>query len=211
MENLNQILIYIHAFLGGIALCFGMLALLSKKGNKLHKKAGIIFYYSMLGSAMAALIIATIPNHENLFLFLIGIFSTYFLIGGYRCLNFKNVNFNLTIDKIIAWIMLLTGTSMIFIPIILNNEINIILFVFGTIGLIFSSRDLILYRTKEGLKKKWLKIHVGKMMGGYISAFSAFMVVNQFFSGIINWFLPGLLGGIYITYWMKKLNKKKAL
>jgi hypothetical protein len=68
-----------------------------------------------------------------------------------------------------------------------------------------------LYRTKEGLKKKWLKIHVGKMMGGYISAFSAFMVVNQFFSGIINWFLPGLLGGIYITYWMKKLNKKKAL
>jgi len=207
MENLAQILIYIHASFGGLALLFGAIALFSKKGSRVHKKSGILFFYTMLVSAFMALVIANIPNHESLFLILIGIFSTYFLVGGYRCLNYKKKDSNLVIDKVIAWSMLVTAIGMIIIPIILNKEINIVLAVFGIVGLIFSIRDVSLYKKRDKLKKVWLKLHVGKMMGGYISAVTAFMVVNEFLPGAYGWFLPGLIGGIYISYWMRKINK----
>jgi hypothetical protein len=40
---------------------------------------------------------------------------------------------------------------------------------------------------------------------------TAFFVVNQVLPGIWNWFVPGIIGGLYITYWMIKMNKKKPL
>ena len=49
------------------------------------------------------------------------------------------------------------------------------------------------------------------MTGGYIAAVSAFFVVNQILPGIWNWFVPGIIGSGYITYWMIKLNKKKSV
>ena len=45
------------------------------------------------------------------------------------------------------------------------------------------------------------------MIGGYIAATTAFVVVNEFFSGLYGWFVPGLIGGIYIGYWMSKLKR----
>jgi hypothetical protein len=99
---------------------------------------------------------------------------------------------------------------MILYPIILNGKPNIVLLVFGMVGLVFGLRDLKLFSDIERLKNSWLKLHLGKMMGGYIAAVSAFFVVNQILPGIWNWFVPGIIGGGYITYWMMRLNKKKA-
>ena len=87
----------------------------------------------------------------------------------------------LIIDKIISWAMLFTGLVMILYNPIFNSKINIILTVFGLVGLIFSIRDLVLYKDIKKLKKGWLKLHLGKMIGGYISATTAFVVVNNFF------------------------------
>jgi len=64
----------------------GAFSLLLKKGSSGHKKTGKLFYYSILISALAAYIIAVLSNHENPFLFSIGLFSTYFLISGRRSL-----------------------------------------------------------------------------------------------------------------------------
>ena len=46
MEETIQILIYIHAGFGGIALLSGLLSLIAKKGKEIHKKSGLIFFYS---------------------------------------------------------------------------------------------------------------------------------------------------------------------
>ncbi|MBK8698615.1 MAG: hypothetical protein IPN29_03380 [Saprospiraceae bacterium] len=70
--------ITIHASLGALALMAGMVALMARKGSRYHKKAGKIFLYAMLFSAVLAMIIALMPGHENAFLFSIGIFSTIF-------------------------------------------------------------------------------------------------------------------------------------
>lgn len=141
IEQLAKILIhYIHAPLGGVALLAGAVALTVKKGSNIHKKSGKIFFYSMLISAIAAFIIAVLPNHENLFLFSIGLFSIYFLISGLRSLKYKQKKFNSKIDKFIACSILATGLSMILYPIILYGKLNTILTVFGSSRYYFRSQ-----------------------------------------------------------------------
>ncbi len=142
IEKLAEILIYyIHAPLGGIALLAGGIAMIVKKGNRIHKKSGKLFFYAMLTSAIASFIISVLPNHESPFLFSIGLFSSYFLISGLRSLNFKLKEFSLRIDKIIAYLIMIIGSCMILYPIILYSKLNIILSVFGIVGLVFGIRD----------------------------------------------------------------------
>ncbi|MBF4484548.1 DUF2306 domain-containing protein [Flavobacterium sp. CSZ] len=208
-EQIIQILIYSHALFGGVALLSGFISLIGKKGKKTHKKSGKLFYYCMLLSALTALIIASLPQHESPFLFAIGIFSSYFIVTGYRALRFKNKNISLKTDKIISLVMIFTAILMIFYNPIVHQKLNIVLTVLGIVGLIFSTRDLILYKNTNKLNKVWLKLHLGKMIGGYISATTAFVVVNNFFSSFYGWFVPGTIGGFYIIYWIKKLNKQQ--
>lgn len=208
MEQAIQILIYIHAAFGGIALLTGFISIIARKGSSLHKKFGLIFFYSMFTSGLIAMIVAFMPKHESPFLFAVGIFSLYFVLTGKRALNFKRKNPDLRIDRWISAIMIMSGVLMILLPIILTKSINIILVVFAIVGIAFSVKDLMLYKNTERLRKAWLKLHLGKMLGGYISATTAFVVVNSFFSSIYGWFIPGIIGGFFIIYWIRKLNKK---
>ena len=163
----------------------------------------------MIISAVVAMFVAFMPNHQSPFLFAIGIFSMYFVITGKRALKFKHKNPNLLPDKWIARIMIISGILMILLPIVVSKTINIVLCVFAVVGIVFSVKDLILYKNPEKLKKSWLKLHLGKMIGAYIAATTAFVVVNQFFPSIYGWFIPGIVGGFFIMYWIRKLNVKK--
>ena len=211
IEKLAQILILLHASFGAVALFCGGIALITKKGDNLHKKSGKLFYYAMLISAILAFVVSILPNHESPFLFSIGIFSIYFLISGYRSLRYKEVGFQFLPDKIIAYLIILTGLFMITYPMILDGKLNIVLAVFGLVGLVFGFRDISLFKDIHRVKRNWLKLHLGKMTGGYIAAVSAFFVVNQILPGIWNWFVPGIIGTVYITYWINKLNGEKKL
>ncbi len=206
-EKIIQIVILIHAAFGGIALLSGLVAIIAKKGSLIHKKSGCFFFFSMLISAIIAMFIAVLPKHENPFLFAIGVFSNYLIFTGYRALRFKKAIPDLKSDKIISTIMLATGILMIVLPVLFTKSINIVLTVFGIIAITLSYRDLQLYKNQERLKKAWLKLHLGKMIGGYIAAITAFVVVNNYFSGIYGWLVPTIFGVPYIFYWFNKLNK----
>jgi hypothetical protein len=160
----------------------------------------------MLLSGISAIVIASLPNHENPFLIAVAIFSLYFVITGKRALTFKVNKNNIFIDKMIAYSMIIVGLFMILIPIIFLNKINIILTVFAFVGIIFSVKDLTLYQNQQTLKDKWLKLHLGKMLGAYIATTTAFVVVNNVIPNIYGWFVPGIVGGLYIIYWMRKVN-----
>lgn len=207
VDQLTQLLIYIHAALGGVALLTGGIALGVKKGSQPHKKSGIVFYYSMLISTIVSLVIAMLPNHESAFLFSISVFTIYFLLGGKRSLHHKQTNPDLNIDKLLAYLIILTGITMMLYPLILKGKTNTILLVFGIASLIFGARDLQLFNNAEKLRKKWLRQHLGKMTGGYISAVTAFFVVNELLPGVWDWFAPSIVGVPFIIYWGEKLKK----
>ena len=94
--NITKALIITHIVFGSIALISGTISLTTKKGNSLHKKAGKVFYYTLFVSAVLSLIVATMPNHQSPFLFCLGLFSLYFIFGGYRSLKFKKKNISFT-------------------------------------------------------------------------------------------------------------------
>lgn len=211
MESFIEILIIVHAAFGGIALIAGLIAMWSKKGLKVHRKSGLVFYYTMLISALTAMVVALLPNHESPFLFAVGIFSLFFVLTGRRALGFKFKNPKLAIDKAISIVMIVTGILMISLPIIVSSQINIVLTVFAIVGIIFAIRNLMAFRNAEKLQANWLVMHVGNMMGGYISAFTAFVVVNQFLPPLVAWLGPGLIGGFFITYWIRKVRKAQTV
>ena len=202
-------LIYIHPELGGVALLCGGISLTSNKGSTPHKKFGLLFYYTMLSSALAALVISFLPNHESAFLFSISLFSSYFIIIGYRAMKYKLRNINLRWDKILALCLIITSMGMIAYPIFWERKINIILLVFGIAGLAFGLRDYHLFKQSKKLRKVWLRMHLGNMIGGYIAAVTAFIVVNDILPGVSGWFVPGVLGGFYIYYWLIKLKPEQ--
>ncbi|CAM1361085.1 DUF2306 domain-containing protein [Tenacibaculum xiamenense] len=201
-----SVLIFTHATLGGTALVSGLISMLVKKGNNTHKRSGLVFFYSMTLCALSAMTISVLPNHVNPFLFSIGIFSLYFVLTGKRALNFKKQKNNLRIDRLISISMIFTGILMILLPIITMRSINIVLLVFAVIGISFSIRDLILFSKPQKLKNGWLKLHLGKMVGAYISASTAFVVVNELLPSFYGWFIPGIIGSIIITYWLRKVS-----
>ena len=207
MESLAQSLIYAHIVLGGIALLTGGVALIVQKGSTVHKRSGRVFYFTMLGSAVVALVVALMPNHESPFLFAVGVFSIYFLLGGVRSLRFKRRDIDLTLDKTISVAVILTGIFMIGYPLVVAGKVNIVLLVFGIASLFFGFSDLRRYRQPEQLRKEWLQSHLGKMTGGYIAAVSAFFVVNDILPGIWNWFVPSIVGTAYIIYWNRKVSR----
>ena len=208
IETIAQWMIYTHAAFGGLALVFGGIALSTKKGNKLHKKSGKLFYYAMLISALFALVISMLPNHFSPFLFCIGIFSAYLIISGYRSLRLKRSKVDLSKDKLLAAIMIITGLAMVFYPIILEGGVNIVLMVFGILGIFFGTRDLLMFKDPKSMRKYWLNRHLGNMTGGYIAAVTAFFVVNDIIGGLYNWFLPTVIGSVYISYWIRKIKRK---
>lgn len=211
MEATIQVLIYIHAAFGGIALLTGLVAVIARKGKTIHKRFGLLFYYVMILAGVSAMLIAVLPNHESPFLFAVGIFSLYFVLTGYRALRFKRKVPDLKLDKTISVLMLITGILMISLPLVLTRSINMILVVFGLLGIVFSIQDLRLFKNPKRLRSIWLRLHLGRMLGGYIAASTAFVVVNQFFPSIYGWFIPGIIGGFVIWYWIKKLRRKVAV
>ena len=205
--DVTDALINLHVVSGSIALLIGLGAIIWKKGDKHHKKMGVVFFYSMLGSSLLSILIANLPGHENPFLFSIGVFTVYMLLGGKQALKFRGDYSVKKTDYILPSIMLLAGLFMIITPVFLRGEINIVSCAMGLGGILFGIRDIRLFRKPDLLQKKWLQLHVGKIVGSYISAVTAF-TVNQVVQGIWGWFAPGIIGGIYITVWMIKLGRK---
>ena len=210
MEQVITIAIYIHAFLGGVGLISGLGSMIFKKGSIPHKKMGKLFSISMLGSCLISLVVACMPNHENLFLFLIGVFTIYLVLAGNIALTFKSKQKATRTDFLISGSMFIFSILMVLIGLygILNAVNNSILYLFfGSFGLLMTNKDFKLFRSKD--KKQWLANHVGKMVGAFIASVTAFIVAGLGLGNSISWILPSLLGTIYITFWINKLKANK--
>jgi len=206
--NFIQALIYIHAFFGGLSLISGFGAAATQKGKKNHRRFGSVFYYSLLISILLSLIIAILPGHTNAFLFSIGIFSLYALYGGKRTLQTNKPAYNLSVDKILAYLVIINGGLMIFLPYFILGSFHPILSFFGLSCIVGGIQDLFVYRDFEKYKNQRILIHIRKMSGAYIASVTAFVVVNNIFPGLWGWFLPSIIGSIFVAYFSRKWKKQ---
>lgn len=204
-------LIVVHVLLGALAFVIGGITLISKKGSQLHKRSGRLFYNSMVVSVALTLVVATAPNHLSPTLFHIGILSLYFLIGGKRSILFKQAGHVFTFDRLIAVTVLLVSLFIIGYSISEGGRVNPLRMVFGSIGVVFSAIDLWVFKRAGAVKKRWLLLHLSKMVGGYTAAVTAFFVAQNLLSGYFNWFVPTFIGVAYLLYWCLKQRPKKVL
>lgn len=104
MEKLIYDILILHAIAGGIALLTGAIAIISKKGGRLHKKAGKVYFWAMTLVFITGILIA--GYRWNKFLFLIAFLSYYSVFSGVRATQLKRLN----IDQSARWYDWLAGS-----------------------------------------------------------------------------------------------------
>ncbi len=192
METLFRTLQLFHIAGGAIGLLAGSYNMVTKKGTRLHRQIGLIFFYAMLLSAMVALPMSYL--HHNYFLLIVGVFTTYLLLTGKRYLLKKTIPAVSGIDWALWIMMLLFGSGFIVWGIMLltkGNGFGTVLMVFGSLGYLFLVQDYKCFTGKSRIKNFWLTNHIQRMTGAYIASFTAFIVVNnKILPGVFAWLLP---------------------
>ncbi len=193
---------------GGLGMAFA-------KGSLWHRRAGVFFSYSMGLSALTSLIIARMPGHRNDLLFCIGVFTIYLILAGNRALTYKGGRKNRPdlLDYMLSAAMALVALWMLlqFIPGILwKREANPLWLIFGGLGLFLSLVDLFGYRKLSRSSGRWLQMHLGRMVGAYIAAVTAFLIAGINLEGLLYWVAPTVIGTGYIRFWKRRLQKKAS-
>ncbi|MBK9257840.1 MAG: hypothetical protein IPM42_20490 [Saprospiraceae bacterium] len=202
MEN---ILLYTHILFGSIALIIGLIILLKKKGTPIHINYGKIYHASMIANGMSALILSVL--NPNYFLFMVAIFSMYMAESG-RCIWSLKKGTNSLYNRMLSYIMLNFGLLFIIYGVYLlieSKSLGIVLCSFGGISLLLVRQDLTTYQKGKFNYPQLTRLHIGKMIGSYIAAFTAFLVVNNtILPGIVAWLLPTILFVPLIIFWTRK-------
>ena len=203
-----QILLSIHILVGTIALLFAALAVSSEKGKRLHVLSGRTYFWSMACIFFTAIPMSIISN--NIFLFLIAIFSFYLAFSGMRfARNRKGVA--TILDWIAVCLMIFSGLGMWMLALIFflnSNTQYIVLLVFGFLAISLGYADLMSYKNNTATGKERISRHLTNMMGGTIAVITAVLVVNPPFEPEwVWWVLPTVLITPGIFWWNFKILK----
>ena len=205
----------VHIFAGSIGLLTGPLSIAVKKGGLGHRRLGIAFYYAMLVVASSALVLAILHNIP--FLFAVGIFSGYMNITGYAILRQKRqglLNQTGILERATSILMLLFSLYFLGYGVYILFQKDY----FGLVFIFFAQssfrmlwQDWKLFKQRGLAPSTWLLVHLTRMVGTSIAAYTAFLVVNSSSRvSLLGWFLPTLLGVPIIVYWSRRVTKKRA-
>ncbi len=210
LELLYRPLIILHIITGLIAMGASLVAFSTSKWSHWHKKAGTVFFVTMLITSLAS-----IPSgiaHEKWALVMLCVFSFHLTYSGKRYLAFRRKEQPTLLDY--------SSSVMIFVFGILLLAIGVPTFIgnmgplgaiapaaFGIISISIAREDYQWYRDIDRSAKLALRRHIGRMGGATIAVFTAFFVnVNFVIPSSIAWIIPTVLGGFLIAFFMRKLR-----
>lgn len=168
----------------------------------------------MIGSSLISIPISSLPNHENLFLFLIGLFTIYLVLAGNSALTFKKKIEADWTDFTISTLMMIFTIIMIVVGIYdatNGNNFSILYLFFGGFGMLLTINDFRFYKNPRITKNAWLITHLGKMNGALIASITAFLIAGAGSKSFFAWLAPTLIGTFYILYWKRKMKFRPIL
>jgi uncharacterized membrane protein len=206
-------LLYLHILAGLISLGIAYVLLFIKKGNKRHKKLGLIYVYGMSTIFVTAIPLSLLGEF-NPFLFVVAIFSFYLAFSGYRQGRDRN-GAREQIDKVLG--VFITATSILFYSMavslyLIEDSMWITSVVFGSIALGMGIND---FRRMKIVERPDFydrtNLHLNLMLGGTIATTTAFIVTIDPFSILwLNWVAPTIVGTPIIIYFSRRELAKKA-
>ncbi|HEV7329820.1 MAG TPA: hypothetical protein VGN63_02175 [Flavisolibacter sp.] len=215
MQVLTTVLLILHVLAGFTALLTGGIASFTQKGSKAHRRSGKWYFWAMTGVFITATAIAILKSLA--FLFMIGFFSYYFVVRGYRILYLKKLG---TAQKAAALDWAIMGVAMVFgISLVIwsvqqklsGNSFWPVPMVFGLTSAGFAIADIRLFVNGPATKMHWITGHITSMGAGYIATWTAFVVTNvKFLPPVLVWLLPSLIGSILIAKSIRRYTKPKS-
>jgi len=212
-ESILRAVLWIHIAGGTSALITGLGAMLTKKGSALHRKFGKAYFWSMTAVFAGALILAI--GHNKVFLLMVAFFSYFMTVRGYRMLYRKKLGLG---EKAMFTDWAVTVIPGIFMAgligwglyqVIIGENMGIVGMVFGVFGTAFVIQDIKSFLKPPVEKMHWWYGHIAGMGGSYISALTAFIVVNiqipQY--GWILWITPPIIGAMIISSTVSRYKK----
>lgn len=208
-------IVLVHAIFGSIVFITGFLQFILKRGGKVHRIIGRVYFYSWIGLLLTGAYIG------HLLIMIIGIFGFYYVLTGVRFAILKGKPVQL-FDKAIMIAGGLFAISLLGFAVKIlmsdNQGFGIISLVFGLLFGMSTSQDISKFVIGKPLQKKdfgkmdWFFNHSSRMIISFIAAMSAFTSIqNVFGNTTINFLAPVVLGVAYQIYTEKKYVKELDL
>ncbi|HQU02462.1 MAG TPA: hypothetical protein PLI12_08445 [Acetobacteraceae bacterium] len=188
-----KILLGLHVVTGSIALLLGPVPMLSRKGGRVHRKAGFIFSGAMACSAAAAFVLALVV-HSNLLL-TIAVLTGFLIFCGVRAPRFRRGASPHLIDDLACLLLAGFGFWLLWRG---AAPFDVTSIVFGVGSLILSARQ---WQQLRSVRPDWLLAHIAGMGGAYTATVTAFLVVNiGFLPKPVIFIAPTLIGTALIAW-----------
>jgi uncharacterized membrane protein len=215
METLYQALRILHIGAGMTAFFVAPVAMLVRKGGKVHAFWGNVFFWGMV--AVAASVAPLTILHPNAFLFLVAVFSFHLSWSGYRAVRRRRaanparaarVDLGVAVGMVLFYLAL-AGWGVHLFTLRPHHPFGYVSLAFAGIGLRFSGVQIYRSFKPSGDRMAWWYDHMQGMAGSYIAAVSAFSAVNFYFMpDALRWLWPTLLGAPLLAYWKRHYQRK---
>ncbi|NTS39598.1 hypothetical protein HRG84_01670 [Flavisolibacter sp. BT320] len=215
MQTLTTVLLIFHVLAGFVALIAGGIASATKKGGSGHRRSGKWYFWGMTGVFVTAVAVSILKSLA--FLFMIGFFSYYFVVRGYRILYLKKLGKSqkaTSLDWAITAVAMLFGLGLVtwaYLQFRSGSSFWPVPLVFGLVSSGFALADIRLFVKGPATKLHWITGHITSMGAGYIATWTAFIVTNvTFLPPVLVWLLPSLIGSILIAQSTRRYTKSKT-
>lgn len=195
----------LHIVFGSVVLVVAPAALLVRKGGRWHRRWGAVFSAAMSIVLLTAGFMWQPKGH--VFLFALALISGYLIFNGYRIVARRRRGRADTLDDGIdvaaAGVAIACGLWLLWIAATattpLLQSLAPIMAGLGVVAVAFALNDA---RGIYGPRSKvgWLIAHFSAMIAAYISAVTAFVVINA--HGVpmeLRWIVPIAIGTLVIT------------
>jgi len=195
----------LHVVFGSVALLAAPAALLVRAGGAWHRWFGTVFTLVMAVVLASAAFLWQAKGHA--FLVPLAIVSAYLIFNGWRVIARRRRKIfsplQIAIDAVAALGVMVAGTVTSWMgwtaatP--LMHAIAPALLGIGGIAIAFGINDLLGFAAPR-LRIGWLLAHFSAMLAYYISAVTAFVVINAHaVPMMLRWGVPGTIGALTIT------------
>lgn len=214
MATFVSLLLIVHIAGGFAALISGFIASVTRKGAKAHRSSGKVYFWGMTLVFVTAVSLGILK--EKWFLFMVGFFSYYMVVRGYRILYLKKLGAGQRAARL-DWAVALTG--LLFGGALVASSLwggmkgfSPVPFVFGIICIGFARKDIQLFLKGPKHRQHWLFGHIAGMGGGYIATWTAFLVTNvTFLPPVLVWLAPAIIGSTLITFTIRRYRLRGKL
>jgi uncharacterized membrane protein len=199
----------LHVVFGTVALIVAPAAMFVRKGGTWHRRWGLAFIGAMAVVLVSATFMWQAKGH--LFLVPLAAISAYLLFNGRRALVRRR---RAPLDVAAAAWAIAAGLAVVYLAATaatpLMHSLVPILVAIGTIAIAFAVNDLLGFAARRSTFG-WLLSHFAAMIAAYISAVTAFVVINAHgVPMLLRWLVPSSMGAATIVGFTLRYVRLKA-